>query len=94
MLTEEERMAVAAILDENMKRRAEIEKKFNPVTGEGSTFSESRKHIVIEDFPFKEQWVPEKMCSVPLVKKLVKAGSIKKFITDVLKSEYNDREKE
>lgn len=94
MLTEEERMAVAAILDKNMKRRAEIEKKFNPVTGEGSTFSESRKHIVIEDFPFKEQWVPEKMCSVPLVKKLVKAGSIKKFITDVLKSEYNDREKE
>ena len=60
MLTEEERMAVAAILDENMKRRAEIEKKFNPVTGEGSTFSESRKHIVIGTFRSKSNGSPRR----------------------------------
>lgn len=94
MTKEEESRAVAAIIEENSKRRSGIEQTFNPVTGEGSTFFKSRVRIKITDFPFSEQWIPKEMKSVPLIQKLVKAGSIRKFITDSLKSCYSENEKQ
>lgn len=74
---------VQAIVDENRRRNAEVNAPFNPVTGEGSILS--RDHVVIEDFPIKEQWLPYTMLEVPLVKQIVKAGSIEKFFSRTLK---------
>lgn len=69
---------VAAIIDENTRRNAEINAKFNPVTGEGSVGE--RVLVTIKDFPIADQWLPKDMLNVPLVKKLIKHGSIEKFI--------------
>jgi len=69
--------AIDAMLLENDHRNAEINKKFNPITGEGSILE--RTKIEISDFPFKTQYIPNVMMNIPLVKQLVKAGSIKEF---------------
>ena len=85
--------AVAAILDEDARRCAVINAPFNPITGENSTLFSDRVLVEIGDFPLAKQWLPKEMLSVPLVKKLIKAGSIRKFITDTLRSEYDESEK-
>ena len=70
-------MTIAQMLKENERRNAEINAPFNPVTGEGSILA--RTHVAISDFPFPEQWLPNEMMNVPLVKGLVKAGSVEAF---------------
>lgn len=77
---------VAAIIAENNRRKAEIDAKFNPVTGEGSIGE--RTLVEISDFPFKKQWLPVRMMDIPLVKKLVRCGSIEKFLEDEMDREY------
>ncbi|MBQ7057620.1 MAG: hypothetical protein IJM84_06710, partial [Bacteroidaceae bacterium] len=47
--------AIDAMLLENDHRNAEINKKFNPITGEGSILE--RTKIEISDFPFKTQYI-------------------------------------
>lgn len=69
-----------AILKENEHRQAVIHAVFNPVTGQGSVGR--RVRVVISDFPIKEQWLPKAMMRVPLVRQIVKCGSIGKFLTD------------
>ena len=69
---------VAAIIAENARRNAEINAKFNPVTGEGSIGE--RVLVEISDFPFRRQWLPEQMMNIPLVKQLVRCGSVEKFL--------------
>ena len=64
--------AVKEILDENTRRVAEINAKFNPVTGEGSIGK--RVLVEISDFPFRRQWLPEQMMNIPLVKQLAEHG--------------------
>lgn len=78
---------VGKILKINDERNAEIYAKFNPVTGEGSTGE--RVKITIEDFPIKEQYIPIEMMKVPLVKKLIKQGTIKQFLKSI-KAEEQD----
>lgn len=68
---------ITDIILENRKRNDEMFAAFNPVTGKGSILS--RERVVIKDFPIKEQWLPKDMMQVPLVKSLVKAGSVKAF---------------
>jgi len=70
--------AVKEILAENTRRIAEINAKFNPVTGEGSIGK--RVLVEISDFPFRRQWLPEQMMNIPLVKQLVRCGSVEKFL--------------
>lgn len=83
---------VAKLIVLNHARNAEIKAKFNPITGEGSIGE--RKKIVIEDFPFPVQYIPKTMMRVPLVRQLVEAGSIKKFLEEYMNTEYSDEDKE
>lgn len=80
------------IILENERRNKLIKAAFNPVTGEGAILE--RKQVYIEDFPIPTQYLPLSMLDVPLVKKLIKAGSIRKFIEGVLKCEYTDEDKQ
>lgn len=82
----EDAEAVRAILAENEARNDVILAKFNPITGEGSIGQ--RTHVTIKDFPFKEHYLPDTMMKVPLIKKLVKAGSIKAFFNDEFVDQY------
>ncbi len=76
---------VRAILKENDKRQAVIHAVFNPITGEGSIGK--RVKISISDFPLSVQWLPQSMMNVPLVKLIVKHGSIIKFLREEMNME-------
>ena len=80
------RKAVDDILASNQSRLAEINAPFNPVSGKGSVGA--RFECVIADFPIKHQWLPESMRTIPLVSKLMAAGSIESFLCDTLAMEY------
>ena len=69
-----------------------INAPFNPITGEGAIHE--RSEVYIEDFPIPTQHLPIAMLKVPLVKKLIKAGSIRTFITKTLKAEYTEEDKQ
>ena len=79
---------IAALLAENDRRNEIMFAKFDPVTGEGSIGE--RVHVSIADFAIPVQWLPVEMMDIPLVKKLVKAGSIDKFLSSVMHVEPND----
>lgn len=83
--------AIKSLLAENNRRLKAIHATFNPYTGEGAVGE--RRLVHIEDFPIPDQWLPVEMLDVPLIKQIVKAGSIKKFITDYLKVEYSNSER-
>jgi hypothetical protein len=77
--------AVKTLLAENARRQAEIHRPFNPITGQGSVGE--RKEVCISDYPIKRQWLPTSMLSVPLVRLLIRHGSVgellrKKFGSD------------
>lgn len=79
---------IAALLAENDRRNEIMFAKFDPVTGEGSIGK--RVRVSIADFAIPVQWLPVEMMNIPLVKKLVKAGSIDKFLSSVLHVEPNE----
>ena len=83
--------AIREILRENERRNAEIHAPFNPYTGEGAVGE--RRKVAIDDFPIRTQYLPIGMLQVPLVAKLIKAGSIEKFTINVLNSEYSETER-
>lgn len=83
--------AIREILRENERRNAEIHAPFNPYTGEGAVGE--RRKVAIDDFPIRTQYLPVGMLQVPLVAKLIKAGSIEKFTINVLKAEYSETER-
>ena len=80
--------AVNKILAENDRRNEVMYASFNPITGEGSIGE--RVKVSISDFVMPIQWLPAEMMSIPFVSKLVKAGSIDRFLSDVLHVEPND----
>lgn len=82
---------VTQILLENERRNKVIYTPFNPISGKGSILD--RKEVAIEDFPIKTQYLPLSMLDVPLIKKIIKAGSIRKFITNTLKVEYTEEDR-
>lgn len=73
---------VEKILGDNAKRKNDVNAPFNPVTGEGSILA--RVRVSIKDFPIPLQWLPETMMSVPMVRDLVKAGSVKRYYQRLL----------
>lgn len=81
---------IAALLAENDRRNEVMFAKFDPVTGEGSIGK--RVRVSIADFAIPVQWLPVEMMNIPLVKKLVKAGSIDKFLSSVMHVEPNDND--
>lgn len=86
------RTEIDNILAENTRRLSVIKAPFNPYTGEGAVGE--REKVEIPDFPIRTQYLPVQMLIVPLVKQILSAGSIKKFITDTLNVEYTDEEKQ
>ncbi len=86
------RTEIGNILAENTRRLSVINAPFNPYTGEGAVGE--REKVEIPDFPIRTQYLPVQMLKVPLVKQILAAGSIEKFITDTLNVEYTDEEKQ
>jgi len=84
---------VASILQENDRRNAEIAAVFNPITGKNSTGK--RVKVVIPDFPIETQWLPVRMMNIPLVKRIVAAGSFDAFMEEEFGEDYTyeDRQK-
>lgn len=89
-VTHEQRVAVQKILVENDRRNKDINRVFNPITGEGSVGK--RKKVVIKDFPIKELWLPVEMLKVPLVRQVVKCGSISMWLDSEMGVEPVDEE--
>ena len=83
--------AIREIVEENGRRNAEIHAKFDPISGYGSIGG--RKDVAIGDFPVPVQWLPVEMMRVPLVRQLVKCGSIRAFLTGILQVEYSDEDR-
>lgn len=73
---------MAQILTENQRRNDAINAPFNPVTGLGSVGE--RTCVRIDDFPLSEQYLPNEMLAVPLVKALIRHGSISAFLQNEL----------
>ena len=69
---------VIRLLYEDTRRMNEAQAPFNPVTGEASIGQ--RVKVEIPDYPIPVQYLPIEMMDVPLVKKMIKAGSIADFI--------------
>lgn len=74
---------------ENIRRNREIFEGFNPVTGRGAPGP--RVTVVLPDAPIRVQRMPERVAKHNLiVKKLIKHGSIRKYIEDELGEDYSD----
>ena len=84
---------VDEILRENDRRNAEITAVFNPITGKNSTGK--RVKVTIPDFPIETQWVPVRMMKIPLVKRIIAAGSFDAFMVEEFGEDYTyeDRQK-
>ena len=82
---------IKEILEENKRRLNVIYSKFNPITGEGSIGK--RKKVEISDFSIPVQYLPISMISVPLVKQLIEAGSVRVFLEEYMKVEYSEDDK-
>lgn len=79
---------IRRLLSENDRRNEEMHSLFDPVTGQGSIGE--RKVVTISDFAIPRQWLPVDMIAIPFVRKLADAGSIDRFLSDVLHVEPND----
>lgn len=74
---------------ENLRRNREIFEGFNPVTGRGAPGP--RVKVKIPDSPIRVQYMPERCVRHnAFIKKLMKCGTIRKFISDVLCQEYSE----
>ena len=70
-------LVVYNMLVENKRRNAVMTAYSNPVTGEGSILE--RTKVEIKDFPIPVQYLPNDMLQVPLVKGIVKYGSMREY---------------
>lgn len=82
---------VINILKEDDKRNADVYQKFDPISGIGSIGE--RVEVRIDGFPLETQYIPVEMLSIPLVKLLIKCGSIIKFLTEELEVEYSEEDR-
>lgn len=69
---------IREILRENGRRNNEVYAPFNPITGKGSVGE--RTEVVIDGFPLHAQYLPVEMQAIPLVKRLIKYGSLDAFL--------------
>lgn len=78
---------IQKIIQENNNRNKEIYKEFNPITGYNSVGE--RNKVVIDDFPITTQYLPVELLRVPLVKKIIKCGTLKSFLAQIGSTEEN-----
>ena len=73
---------INGILEENARRLTRLHADYNPVTGEAlaELLGEERMKLHIADYAIPDQWVPREVADNPLVKAIVRAGGIDKFI--------------
>lgn len=93
-ITSDYTKAILDIIKENERRNAVVYAPFNPISGLGSVGD--REKVVIDDFPISTQYIPVEMMKVPLVKKILKCGSIKAFLGKIGTTEEDfeqDRQK-
>jgi len=85
-------MTYIEIIAENKRRLKANRAVYNPLTGEGC---ESCQRVLVElpDAPIAKMYLPEGMLATPLVKALVKAGTIKRLLI-LLKEEPTEAAKE
>ncbi len=83
---------VMQLIRENDRRVAEIEAKFNPITGEGSICFKDRQLFEVKGFPIK-MWLPKEMFKIPLIKQLLAAGTLAKFF-DIIDEDNTDEARE
>lgn len=88
----EETLTIEDIIVDNEKRNDIIDSVFDPMTGEGSIGERFCFHL--SDFVIPVQYLPATMKKIPLIKLLIKSGSIRKFIKDELKVRYTLKEKD
>ena len=79
---------IKQILEENQRRRSVMYAPFNPVTGEGSIGERTPLHI--DDFPIPTQFLPNEMLDEPLVKSLVKVGTVRALVENSLRLPYSN----
>lgn len=79
---------IKKIISENDRRNESIYSRFDPITGLGSVGERVKVHI--SDFVIPDQWLPVDMMQIPFIQKLADAGSIDKFLSDVLLIEPDD----
>lgn len=81
-------LVIYHMLIENKRRNDVMTAYFNPVTGEGSILERTR--VEIKDFPIPVEYLPNDMLKVPLVKGIVKAGSIKEYVVKELEADFDE----
>ena len=74
---------IEKILAENDKRWFQLRADYDPVTGKGieELTGLKRVKLTIPDFAVPEQWVPGEMMQNKMVKEILRAGTIEKFIS-------------
>ena len=70
---------VLEIIAENQRRLNVINAKFDPITGEGSIFMRDRVRIFLPEFTYA-WYIPKEMMRIPLIKEVLKHGSIRAFV--------------
>lgn len=70
------------MVEENLKRWELLQANYDPITGEGLSELLGSKYVKcdIPDFAIRNMLVPEAFIKVKLIKQIVKAGGIQKFI--------------
>lgn len=77
------------LVDENIRRNREMFEGFNPITGRGAPGP--RTKVKIPDHPIRVQYMPDRCVKHNiLIKRVLKRGSIEKYITDELGLEYDE----
>ena len=81
-MTQEELIAVLDIIAENQRRCAMYAAHYDAITGQGlpELLDEERSQLRIPDFAVPVQYVPKRMMKVKLIRNIVRAGGIQKFI--------------
>ena len=72
---------INTIIEENKRRNEIIYARFNPISGLGSIGE--RVKVCIEDFPIRTQYLPVEMMKIPLIKQIVKCGSLKSLLEKI-----------
>mgnify|MGYP007101828556 CR=1 FL=1 len=88
-LSEEQLKDVEQLVEENISRNRLMFEGFNPITGKGCPGE--RVKVTIPDCPIKKMLMPKRCAEHNIfMKRLLKCGTIKKYIEQDLRLEYTD----
>lgn len=81
---------VAALIAENDTRNAKIFCDYDPISGVGCYDPSNRVLVEIKDITFKKMYVPKECLEFEMFRDVAKAGSVERYVTKILKREFND----